>query len=293
MSKKFSLVKHALGYYEVTPKPSIDELNEYYSKKYFQQNNSVYEQTYSEEELRYFNVDAELAIKTIQRFSKFSKRQLLDLGSGEGFFANYFYKQGWKVNLVDFSDDGLQRHNPSLLPNFEQADLLTYLDSKKEEIKAFDLINLDNVLEHVIDPIDLLRKLKNHMSSDALLRIEIPNDFSPFQSLLTNMGCIEENWVLPPEHLNYFNSSSLKSLLESEGFNLLSLQADFPIELFLLNKHSNYWKNRSLGKDAHLTRVLVTNYMAETNIERMIDYQEAAADLEFGRLLTAYVKVAY
>ncbi|MDC0185810.1 class I SAM-dependent methyltransferase [Gammaproteobacteria bacterium] len=209
------------------------------------------------------------------------------------FFANYFYKQGWKVNLVDFSDDGLQRHNPSLLPNFEQADLLTYLDSKKEEIKAFDLINLDNVLEHVIDPIDLLRKLKNHMSSDAVLRIEIPNDFSPFQSLLTNMGCIEENWVLPPEHLNYFNSSSLKSLLESEGFNLLSLQADFPIELFLLNKHSNYWKNRSLGKDAHLTRVLVTNYMAETNIERMIDYQEAAADLEFGRLLTAYVKVAY
>ena len=50
-------------------------------------------------------------------------------------------------------------------------------------------------------------------------------------------------------------------------------------------------KKRKLGKGAHLTRVIVTNYLAEKSLDRMIDYQEAAADLDFGRLLTAYVKV--
>ena len=147
MNKKFSLLKHPLGYYEATPKPTSDELSKHYAKKYYQNTSDSYAHTYSEEELKYFDVGAELAIKTVQRFSKSEKRNLLDLGCGEGFFANYIYKQGWKVNLVDFSDDGLRRHNPSLLPNFVQADLLTYLDSALEDIKAFDLINLDNALQ--------------------------------------------------------------------------------------------------------------------------------------------------
>ena len=32
-------------------------------------------------------------------------------------------------------------------------------------------------------------------------------------------------------------------------------------------------------------------WATEKNLDRMIDYQEAAADLEFGRSLTAYVRV--
>ena len=57
----------------------------------------------------------------------------------------------------------------------------------------------------------------------------------------------------------------------------------------IIIKWVNYWKNRALGKAAHLTRVVVTNYLSEINLNRLIDYREAAADLEFGRVLTAYV----
>ena len=110
-----------------------------------------------------------------------------------------------------------------------------------------------------------------------------------FQSLLLERDCTEETWVNPPEHLSYFNKDSLKLLFKNEGFHLLSLQADFPIEQFLLNDHSNYWKDRRLGKGAHLSRVVITNYLADINIERLIDYREVAADLEFGRQLIAYI----
>ena len=287
-------MRHPIGFYEVTPKPSINELSEHYSKKFYKQkvDANTHSHTYSDEEINYFNVCAKIAIKTFQRFSNPKKPNLLDLGCGEGFFANYFSKNGWKTSLVDFSDAGLRRHNPSLLESFQQADLFDYLDSKKKQIKTYDLVNLDSVLEHVIDPIRLLNTLKSNMSSDAILKIEVPNDFSSFQNLLTNLNCTDETWVSPPEHLNYFNSNSLRSLLDNQGFDLLSLQADFPIEQFLLNEHSNYWKNRKLGKEAHQTRVMVTNYLAQKNLERMIDYQEAAADLEYGRSLTAYVRVS-
>jgi len=76
------------------------------------------------------------------------------------------------------------------------------------------------------------------------------------------------------------------------GLEIVSLQADYPIEQFLLNENSNYWKDKSLGKAAHKVRVTCENYLAEKNIERFIDYCEAAADLEFGRGLIAYVKLA-
>jgi 2-polyprenyl-3-methyl-5-hydroxy-6-metoxy-1,4-benzoquinol methylase len=292
MNKKFSLIKHPLGFYEIYPKPSISELNEHYVKKYYQKKSGSYQDSYSEEELKYFKVCGQIALKTIYKYSTPKTLNLLDLGCGEGFFSSFFDEKGWDTSLVDFSDVGLKRHNSNLLKNFTQSEILTYVENKKEYFEKFSVINLDNVLEHVINPISFLSNLKSNISSDAILRIEVPNDFSSFQDLLTNLNYTEKTWITPPEHLNYFNASSLKSLLANQGFVLLSLQVDFPIEQFLINKHSNYWKNRDLGKEAHLTRVTVTNYLAEKNLDRMIDYQEAAADLEFGRLLAAYVKVA-
>ena len=292
MRNKFSLKKNALGYYEISPKPSVMELSQHYAQKYYQDSGGSYRHNYSEEELRYFDLSGEIAFATLRKYQTSTTPNLLDLGCGEGFFANVFSRANWKTTLVDFSDDGLRRHNPSLIGNFIQADLTTYIERNRENIEAFGLINLDNVLEHVLDPVGLLASLKSYMHSNALLRIEVPNDFSSFQDLLVELGCTKETWVDPLEHLSYFNTASLKALVENQGFELVSLQADFPIEQFLVNEHSNYWKNRELGKGAHRTRVIVTNYLANKDLDRLIDYQEAAADLEFGRLLTAYVRVA-
>ncbi|MAD50506.1 MAG: hypothetical protein CMC95_04325 [Flavobacteriales bacterium] len=291
MKKKFSLNKNSLGYYEISPKPSAMELSQYYAQKYYQENSGSYQHNYPEEELRYFQLSAEIALATLRKYQTSATPNLLDLGCGEGFFANFFCRENWKTTLVDFSDDGLRRHNPSLIANFIQADLTTYIEKNQENIEAFGLINLDNVLEHVLDPVELLASLKSCMHSNALLRIEVSNDFSSFQDLLLTLGCTEETWVRPPEHLSYFNTDSLKALVENQGFELVSLQADFPIEQFLVNEHSNYWKNRELGGGAHRTRIVVTNYLASKDLNRLIDYQEAAADLEFGRSLTAYVRV--
>ena len=47
--------------------------------------------------------------------------------------------------------------------------------------KTFDVITLNNLLEHVIDPnntIDLALKL---LTNDGVLIIEVPNDFSNYQ----------------------------------------------------------------------------------------------------------------
>ena len=125
MSYKFSLKKHYLGYYEVFPKPSVIELSQHYELKYYQENRGSYQYDYSEEELRYFQLSGEVALATLRKYQISTTPNLLDLGCGEGFFANSFSRKNWKTTLVDFSDDGLRRHNPSLIGNFIKADLTT------------------------------------------------------------------------------------------------------------------------------------------------------------------------
>jgi len=291
MAKGYKISKNTYGYFEVLPKPSVEELEAHYSQKYYQQSLGSYERSYSADELRYFEVESDLCLATIKKYMSL-KESLLDVGCGEGFFAKKLFDMGWSVKCVDFSSEGLSNHNPELLDFFDQGDLLTYLNNRSVKDSEYGLINLDNVLEHVVDPEQLLVSLRNVMGPNSIARIEVPNDFSRFQSLLLSLGCTEETWVSPPEHMSYFNKNSLVNLLNGTGFEVVSLQADFPIEQFLLNDNSNYWKDRGLGKAAHLSRVICTNYMAEVNLERYIDYKEAAADLEFGRQLTAYIKLA-
>jgi 2-polyprenyl-3-methyl-5-hydroxy-6-metoxy-1,4-benzoquinol methylase len=291
MDTKYSLINNSIGFFEVTPKPTVAELEKHYTEKYYQRNLSTYKKTYSPSELQYFEVEAQLCLATLDKYASVDT-SLLDIGCGEGFFARYFFEKHWNVTCVDFSSDGIERHNKVLLDCFDQSDIFTYLDNKQTSGITYGLLNLDNVLEHVLWPVELLASMTKLMTKDTIARIEVPNDFSSFQSLLVDLGCTDETWISPPEHLSYFNKDSLVSLLENVGLEVVSLQADYPIEHFLLNDNTNYWKNRDLGKSAHFARVTCTNYLANNNLERYLDYREASADLEFGRSLTAYTKLA-
>ena len=292
MNDKYKVIKNKLGFFEVSPKPTIEELENHYSEKYYQvqPNSLTYTESYTDSEIRSFDVEAELCEETINR-QNLVEKTLLDVGCGEGFFANYFYKKGWEIHCVDFSKDGVERHNKELLEFFEQADILPYLQEKAKENCTYGLINLDNVLEHVLEPYELLLALKKLMNKNSIARIEVPNDFSAFQQMLLDKEITTETWVAPPEHLSYFNRDGFLSILEHAGLELISLQAGFPIELFLLNQHSNYWKNPEVGKAAHFSRVDCTNYLADMSISKFVDFKEVSADLEFGRQFTAYLKL--
>ena len=148
---------------------------------------------------------------------------------------------------------------------------------------------MDNVLEHVIEPELLLRNIMNVMHARSVLRVTVPNDFSSFQNLLLKENIIEETWVCPPDHLSYFNSANLIKFCKALGFQVYSAQCDFPIELFLTNEHSHYNKNKGLGKGAHRSRVICTNYLVEEDIDAYISLSEAAAKLQFGRDVTVYL----
>ena len=279
------------GYYEVKNKPSEGELGKYYEEKYYQDLKGHYEKEYNEDELLYFENEARLAQATLKKYGV-SVVSLLDLGCGEGFFANYFLKSGASLKLVDFSDFGLNSQNPHLLKFFEKSSIDDFLRSAVNSKDNFDLINLDNVLEHVIDPISLLNMLKNIMDENTILRIEVPNDFSPMQADLLKRELTTETWVTIPEHLSYFGVNSLQNLVNDKGFNIISTQMNFPVEIFLYNRNSNYSVDKTLGKSAHFARLNIFNHLVEINLNGLIEYAEASSLLQLGRTIVLYVRKA-
>ena len=284
---KFSESLNSVGYYEAVPKPTAEELARHYSEKYYQQPHGSYSSNYSEEELKYFNNMGEVALRTANRLSL--KRSLLDLGCGEGFFSKLFYDRDWEISCCDFSEFGLSQHNAELLPFFGSGDILEIISDKARAKQSYGLINLQNVLEHVLDPVDLLEKLKSLLGDESAIRIRVPNDYSSFQLALLSKQKTVNTWFNPPEHLSYFNKDNLEKLFTQCGYKILSLQADFPIEVFICNDHSNYTRNRDLGKQANLARIFCENHLISTSVDDYIDYSEAAGKLGFGRTLIAYI----
>lgn len=275
-----------LGYIQAFPRPTHDELNSYYRDKYFQNPSGSYKKEYSNDEVEYFKIAAEIANFSILKFFDSPVKSLLDLGCGEGFFAAQMANLGWKVSCRDFSSAGISRFNSHLLPTFSAGSIEEALAQLiDDESCKFTFINLANVLEHVIEPEDVLEKIRIKLEQQTfgLLRIIVPNDYSAFQSLLVEQGLAKKTWFCPPEHLNYFNRSTLTSLLNNLGFEVIETIADFPIEWFLANSSSNYHVNPEKGKDAHQARILITRFLASQGITKYVELCRAVASLDAGR----------
>ena len=283
------LIKNKYDFFEIQNKPTSDELSAYYTEKYYQNPAGQYQNSYSQEEIKFFSNKAKVALQTIKRFNA-STQSLFEVGCGEGFFADYFFNSNINdIELNDFSDYGLKTFHPHLVKFLKKLDVYDHINDAISADKRFDIISMDNVLEHVIEPELLLRNIMNVMHARSVLRVTVPNDFSSFQNLLLKENIIEETWVCPPDHLSYFNSANLIKFCKALGFQVYSAQCDFPIELFLTNEHSHYNKNKGLGKGAHRSRVICTNYLVEEDIDAYISLSEAAAKLQFGRDVTVYL----
>ena len=283
-----TVTKAPYGYYSVDPLPSIEELEEHYKKKYYQNEHSQYASSYTEEEISYFLIAPKVAEYILKNTGNISNGKLLDVGAGEGYFAKYFYENKWEVTTCDFSSFGMEQHNPSLLDTLIEGDIFRSLENQEKTKNKYDLINLSNVLEHVIDPVHLLQTLRKLLNDSSLLRIAVPNDYSKFQEMLLKRKLTTNTWYAPPEHLHYFTIEPLRNLLESLDYTIQVLMADFPIELYLLNQYSNYVKHKDVGKQAHFSRVVADNFIFDQGVDKYVNYYTACAEANLGRQLIVY-----
>lgn len=282
------LRRNPLGFLEVYPKPSEEELQTHYNNKYFGADRGQYSATYTDEEIRnkYYQCDE------ILHFAPAGGRTLLDIGCGEGFTLSYFVERGWEVEGVDFTHEGVTRFFASLASKVRVGSLFHIIDEIRAAGSKYDLVVCNNVLEHVGDPNKLMTSIKDLLNDGGVCRVVVPNDDSIMHAEIVRRGIAPPDfWVCPPDHLSYFNAESLRRILEKSGFRIRDLLGDFPIELFLFNPDSNYQQERAKGKACHFARVRVENMLAADSIEKWLAFRRGCAESGLGRTLVAYCTV--
>lgn len=287
------IIKNKYGFFEVSKKPSSQELEKYYKEKYYQTNKGSYEKKYLEEEIKYFNNKLEEKYFVLTKKLALSDTvSFLDIGAGEGWAMSFFKEKGWNVIGLDYSKFGCENHNAHCCEDLIVGDIYQSFQSLISQNKKFDVILLDNVLEHVIDPKSLLENCKKLANENSILIVEVPNDFSTLQHYLFENKKIDNKfWVALPDHLSYFNKDGLNKLCADAGWNNVLTIADYPIDLHLLNENTNYTKDKTKGKSCHLSRILTDNIFHSISTEKTVALYIALADLGMGRQITGFYKL--
>jgi SAM-dependent methyltransferase len=208
---------------------------------------------------------------------------------GEGFLLNHFVEKGWDACGVDFTNHGIKHFFPDLLNRVVTGDAYRLLDEYCETGTGFDMVVCANVLEHVLDPVALLNRLKRILNKGGICRISVPNDGSWLQEEIVNRGFAKPHFYLaPPEHLHYFTVDSLRNVFHRCGFDVVDILGEFPIDLFLLNADSCYTQDGSKGRNCHFARVAFEMGLWRQSIGKVIDFRRGCAAAGVGRNLVVY-----
>jgi len=291
--KKIVTTNH--GYKTFAEVPTQEFLNEYYSKMYYQNPQGTYQAEYSPLE----ETQRKLRIQLLETFinenvtdSLNSSKNFLDVGCGEGYVLNHFMNCGWSITGLDFSTHGVRTKNPDVEPFITQGDVYESIKKLTNAGLQFRVIFLGNILEHVLDPAGLADSLYALLEKEGLLCITVPNDFSNLQNFLLESGQIPSPyWLAYPDHLNYFNLETLSSLLNERKLPVVDHFADFPIEWFLVNPDSNYALDKSKGKNAHNSRVILDGMINESmDVAAKQAFWRSLCKLGLGRNFTTISK---
>ena len=277
------------GFLRIDPLPTDSEIRnfyarEFYSGEYKNFNNSSLD--VQERDPDYHELQRQLLLDSVENLlgDSIAGRDVFDFGCGWGLTLKFLEKRGAKCFGLDPATEAVsycQKQGLDVsLGNIDDLDKLSE--------RNFDVILMQNVLEHLKDPVHSLRMLSSRLKPGGVLVVAVPNDFNEFQLCATEVLGLPQWWVAPPAHLCYFDRSSLSSVLNSTGLEVARTECSFPIEMFLLFGE-DYVSNPELGRDAHVKRMKFELALAKTgrtNVLRELYYHLAQTGV--GRILTAY-----
>lgn len=157
------------------------------------------------------------------------RRRLLDVGAGIGVFPAAMADAGWNVTAVE-PDQRTVRH---LIDNAGiDAVCADFMDLNPTEVGEFDAVTLNKVLEHVEDPVAMLRQAARFLASDGFCYVEVPDVAAATQ------GPHREEFFI--EHHHIFSPTSLALLSQQAGLTSIAIErlvepsGKFTLRSFLL-----------------------------------------------------------
>ena len=161
------------------------------------------------------------------------KGKYVDLGSGTGWLARAIYlNTGGSIKAVDISMDAMTH----IKKNKENITLETSESFFSNNDNYFDCLYSVDTLEHIIDPLDFMKKIYAKAHKGSKVFVSVPN----FASYFSRISLGSYPYYHYPAHLNYFTSKSLRIVSESAGFTVIKQATiTFPYEAMYVSRCYN------------------------------------------------------
>jgi SAM-dependent methyltransferase len=144
-----------------------------------------------------------------------SARTVLDVGAASGLLVAEAQSAGLRAIGIEPSQS-----LAALARDRNDADVLCgVLPSPELEGRRFDVVFLVDVIEHVVDPVGLLRHCVEHLAEGGLLMVVTP-DMSSLSARLLGSRC----WHYRLAHVGYFDKRSLEAAFSRAGLRALEWQ---------------------------------------------------------------------
>jgi len=180
---------------------------------------------------------------------RYLKNSLLDVGCGEGLWLDAVREVYPKLNL--FGIETVTRTKHRII-----ADLLENATGR------FDTISLMSVLEHLVDPVESLRKCSGMLEDDGYLFLTMPN-MRGFDSLALSVK--DRIWEIP-QHINYFDLDTIEKCLERASFEVVEKGTFGYLDVEIVRKNGKDLGNDFLNKLVYKDKVNFQEFLTKNGL---------------------------
>lgn len=175
--------------------------------------------------------------RLVEKATSLKTGQILDIGTGTGFFLNEMKENGWQVTGTEKSSDARDFAKKEFnLDNLPSEELFKFKEN------SFGVITLWHVLEHIHMINENMETFHRLLKEKGKLIIAVPNHNS------FDAKHYREFWAAydVPRHIWHFSPRQMKRLGEKHGFKLASLHT-MPFDSFYVAMLSEKYKKSKLS----------------------------------------------
>ena len=201
------------GHIQVTPLPTVEEDEKYY------QNNEIYrkliQKSAMDDTALMYKMEpwADAQVKIVTELVPRDK-SLLEMGGGYGFFVEKIRAAGYACTGIELSDEKCLMAKQRAGIDLINANIL---DESFCMAEKFDVVCLFGVLEHIADPVGLLKQVRKFLVDGGKLILTVPN----VDQWLNQYSGGYYNHHFFRGHLHYFSKDTLTNVIQlAKYFNI-------------------------------------------------------------------------
>lgn len=199
----------------VSPQPSDEYLSRFYDTYHrADQDGGLYDAVESR-----MQQDFPTKVKLVKSALAGKAGRILDVGCGKGYFVKECMDNGLTAEGIDLSESGVRFAQQKLGVKASCGPL----SQLKTELGCFDVVTFWATIEHLPDPMAMLRDIRVVLKPGGKLLLDtgVGDDWLD----RTVPGCVQ--WYDPPQHLFVFSANGMQRAVEQAGFRLIAMDSSF------------------------------------------------------------------